>query len=372
MGTVDIPSNLKRLRIVRRMTQAETATKAGISRVAYVAIENGKSQPKTSTLLSLADALEAELSAILEPPPRFLSLRFRAGTLQSARERSAKDELLREVWRWLSDYTELEKLLHRRRKTPLLQQAGKGSPEAAARKVRALLGIAPDAPIVGIRSLLETNGVKVMTIDSKLPSFFGLSVGEPSGGPAIVVNTERQITVERQIFTAAHELGHILLHRRSFSLLEDQESRTEEREADSFGAYFLMPDGAFREQWEFCRGMSWVDAVLRVKRIFRVSYMTVLRRLRDIGVADQSIYQRFRGEFKAKYGLSLTRRVEPDSLGTVEPLGMKNVDIGGDRLFALVQEAFEIRTISHGRAAEILRIPENELRDLSKLWRRVK
>lgn len=45
--------------------------------------------------------------------------------------------------------------------------------------------------------------------------FFGLSIGPADGGPAVVVNVWDGISVERWIFTAAHELGHLVLHLRS-------------------------------------------------------------------------------------------------------------------------------------------------------------
>lgn len=42
--------------------------------------------------------------------------------------------------------------------------------------------------------------------------FFGLSIGPTDRGPLVVVNVWGRISVERWILTAAHELGHLLLH----------------------------------------------------------------------------------------------------------------------------------------------------------------
>ncbi|MDD9984029.1 MAG: ImmA/IrrE family metallo-endopeptidase [Gammaproteobacteria bacterium] len=69
-------------------------------------------------------------------------------------------------------------------------------------------------------------------------------------GPAVVVNTWDRISVERWIFTAAHEFGHLLLHpdenRRDATELPVQA----EREADVFASEFLMPETAFATEWE--------------------------------------------------------------------------------------------------------------------------
>ncbi len=53
---------------------------------------------------------------------------------------------------------------------------------------------------------------KLLLLETTQDSFFGLSVGERDGGAAVVVNTWDRISVERWIFAAAHELGHLLLH----------------------------------------------------------------------------------------------------------------------------------------------------------------
>ncbi|MBI3927813.1 MAG: ImmA/IrrE family metallo-endopeptidase [Armatimonadetes bacterium] len=48
--------------------------------------------------------------------------------------------------------------------------------------------------------------------------------------------------MERRIFTAAHELGHLLLHKDAYQLDQAQEVKQEEVEANCFAGYFLMPE----------------------------------------------------------------------------------------------------------------------------------
>lgn len=63
--------NLRGLRTVARQTQAETATRAGIARAHYAALESGSSSnggpanPRLNTLLDLASALGCTLQDLL-------------------------------------------------------------------------------------------------------------------------------------------------------------------------------------------------------------------------------------------------------------------------------------------------------------------
>ena len=51
------------------------------------------------------------------------------------------------------------------------------------------MGLAPEVAARDICGLLDRGGVKFLILKTKRDSFFGLSVGEPDGGLAMVVNT---------------------------------------------------------------------------------------------------------------------------------------------------------------------------------------
>ncbi len=89
---------------------------------------------------------------------------------------------------------------------------GGGTPAGIARAARRAVGLESGEPVRNVSRLIEENGVKLLLMETARDSFFGLSVGKRDGGPAVVVNTWDRISVERWIFTAAHELGHLLLH----------------------------------------------------------------------------------------------------------------------------------------------------------------
>lgn len=56
-----LPSQIKSLRLAKKLSQAEVATKAGLMRQAYVRTENAAVDMRLSTLESICYGLDAEL-----------------------------------------------------------------------------------------------------------------------------------------------------------------------------------------------------------------------------------------------------------------------------------------------------------------------
>lgn len=357
-----IPANLARLRLDRGLTQAALAEKAGLSRVAVGQIERGDVLPRMRTLLDLARALGATLGDLVTPVRRLRSARFRAPARLHGRE-----QILAEVSKWLDAYRMLEADLEEAREfgfEALCARPGRRDPAATARAARKTAGLRPEAPIPGMCQLLETNGVKVLLMDKKRKSFFGLSVGSEDGGPAVVVNTWDRISVERWIFTAAHELGHLLLHADEYDTERTEHPKEAEEEADAFASEFLMPESAFARAWDATAQQPLLARVLRVKRIFGVSYQSVLYRLVATGRKEKTVWGHFQVQHRRRFGRTLGRTDEPEALEKSafawdwrradEPAALSEHDFLGDRLRYLVRRALEEDLISMGRAAEIL------------------
>ena len=199
-----IAANVARQRLDRELTQEGLARKAGVSRVALGKIERGDVVPRAQTLDVLANALDVSVGEIVTPVRPLESVRFRARTRVHARE-----QILAEASKWLDAYCGLEAELDARRPFRFEPPPGCGrDPVEVARAARQAVGLGPEEPVRDICGLLEGNGVKLLLLETKRDSFFGLSVAASDGGPAVVVNTWDRISVERWIFTATHELGH--------------------------------------------------------------------------------------------------------------------------------------------------------------------
>jgi Zn-dependent peptidase ImmA (M78 family)/DNA-binding XRE family transcriptional regulator len=353
------------------MNQNDMADRLPISRQAYSAIEGGRSEPKSGTLLAIAEVLQVPLTELLADQVSFQSLRLRSHKRMKAAEKAQKEEVLGRFQQWLRDYNELEDMLGEHEQWRLEKVDGE-DPVAAAAHVRNVLEVGDNEPIDDIVGLLEDAGIKFFTEQFKLPGIFGFSAGSADGGPAVAVNTDATITIERQIFTAAHELGHLLLHRSSYGPERESGTEEEEHEANRFAGHFLLPNAALEREVGENEGLTLVDFVLHVKRKYRVSYMTVLFRLKERYGYGSDIYPRFKARYMEKYGKSLKGNVEPDPVegpaAEDECEQLSRHDFVEDRLSRLVRRAYMRDLVSISRAAEILGSSIEEMRSIQQEW----
>ena len=377
-----LSANLRNIRLARGKTQAEVAASAGMSRVGYRNVETGEAVPRTESLVKIAEALGVGVEDLLRPARTLHAVRFRAQKRMTARE-----HLLLDVAKWLRAYAEVEDLVGEKESSPLLalgpplskREPGPAGAIHAAAEARRVLGLGPKDTIRDICGLLEDNGIKVYTPVLASEGFFGLSVGEADDGPAVVVNTWDRISVERWIFTAGHELAHVLLHLGSFDVTQSDEVEGEESEADVFASHFLMPNALFVKEWNEAAGLGFMEAVFKVKRIFRVSWKTVVYRLASQPDAPRDLWARFYGEHKRRTGRSLRATEEPGGLSpddfstgpaprALEPEHLSPSDFVEDRLARLVRRALTGKKITVARAAEILHVDEATMRARAKSW----
>lgn len=371
-----LTANLARLRLMRGFSQVELAEKSGLSRQAYRNLETGQSEPRTRTLMAVAAALGVGVDELLRPVRELHGVRFR-----SSKKMASRNQILADVARWLDDYNELENLLgsHRQYGFAATRSRKKRRPVEVAALARGQIGLNPQDMIRDICGLLEDHGVKIYLPHVASEGFFGLSVSLKGGGPAVVVNTWERISVERWIFSAAHELGHLLLHLDAYDVDVSGESQEQEQEADLFASHFLMPNQVFEKEWGEAWGRPIVDRVFKLKQMFRVSYKTVLYRVQE-NTGDKAIWGQFYTAYKRRFGKVPARTDEPEPMSTNafgpapaaksahEPEGLRVSLFMDDRLWRLVRRAVESDKISLGRAAEILRVDRRRMREISNGW----
>ncbi|GBF35443.1 hypothetical protein DCCM_4570 [Desulfocucumis palustris] len=376
-----IGANLRRIREAKGWTQSQVADLAGISRVAYRNIESGSTTPKVSTLQNIASGIGVKLQDLFVPVRTLKRVRFRA-----SKKMNSRDSILTEVARWLDDFNYLEELLQDRKDYRFEDLArdlsststGYTRAKCAAKVAREILNLKENEPIRDIAGLLESCGIKVYPLSLASDGFFGLSVAREDGGPAVIINVWERISVERWIFSAAHELGHLLLHLDAYNIEEIAEDESQENEANVFASHFLMPEKAFKSEWDDTYGLSFVDRVLKVKRIFQVSYKTVLYRLSEI--LGNSIWGKFQSAYKLRTGKTLSIADEPEALPpdkfqqspevlrSQEPDSLSPSHFIEDRLSRLVRKAIEKDEITMSRGAEILRLDLEDMREIVSSW----
>ncbi len=384
-----LAANLRRHRSARGLSQQALADAAGISRIGYRDVETGVVEPRANTLQRIAKALGVRVQDLLVPSRTLTHVRFRAHKRMATRE-----NILADAARWLDDYRELEDLLDDhvswalagvaetvRQLEPGLDRAKKAA--TLAREALRLKHDDHEDLIRDVCGLLDDHGVKVLTADVKSDGFFGLSVAPEDAGPAVVVNVWHRISVERWIFTAVHELGHLLLHPGAYDVTQTEEVEGEEKEADAFAGYFLVPPSLFEKEWSEARGLGLVERVLKVKRIFRVSWQTILYRVAaPLQPGERKmVWQQFQRQYEREYGRALQRTDEPDALDAEaflckppvpkaadEPARLSENDFREDRLYRLVRMAVEREQITMSRAAEVLGLDLRAMRELAASW----
>lgn len=320
--------NIRRLRTSQGMTQSELATRAGLSRPTISHLEDASSEASSSsrTLQAVSNALGVTLSELFQEVKYPSFVRFRALTQFKSREQVLADAL-----NAYERYRQLERKVDEELPIPedfekacqyaqsLASEMGVVRAQKVAKHVReTVLKLDMMHPLPPITSVIERMGVRVISMPYHTDAF-GLCFISHEAKPVIVINISDRITTERWIFSASHELGHLLMHMSQGSQFSEEiESVEEENEANSFAAELLMPQAAFELLWGYYyKSLPFVDAVLEIKRRFAVSYQTVLMRKAK---GNREVYQkelaRFKEEYDTRYNTDLS--ITTEASGSVD------------------------------------------------------
>jgi len=145
-----------------------------------------------------------------------------------------------------------------------------------------------DGPIPNLVTLLESKGCGITAFAfgaEKLDAFSQYAEERPF----IAITTDKE-SAARVRFDAAHELGHLVLHRHvpSRVAMTPEYHKLMERQAHRFGAAFLFPSTVFGDE-VYSLAM---DALVAVKRRWKVSMQGIMRRAKDLGLVNQDRYER--------------------------------------------------------------------------------
>lgn len=345
-----IGNRLKRAReaLGFSLRELEAAIQGQVTAQAIGKYERDESMPSSGVLLALAKALKVSPEFLLSERQIDLSgVDFRKDPKAGAKEeRAVEAAVLDQVERYL----ELEELLpgaERAWRPP----AGREfhikrveDAEQAAESLRRLWKLGID-PIPVMAELLEDKGVKVITLD--LPMNVSGSKAfvqrhKQDDVPVIVVNAHHN--GERQRFTLAHELAHLVLN---FVGLSDKQ---QEKAADRFAGAFLMAKEMLLRLLGQHRTAISMGELVELKNLFRVSIAALVVRCRQLGLISAALYARIWGQIRA-LGWNGAQSNEPNRLDPEVPQRMERLS-----LRAVAESA-----ISEAKAAELLRISVREL-----------
>ncbi len=209
--------------------------------------------------------------------------------------------------------------------------------------VRGHWGLGLD-PITDLAELLEERGIKVLILDLKGIAGLTAHVGRPGKTtvPAIVVSSQEW--GERQRFTLAHELGHLIL--RVGAGVDG------EKAAHRFAGALLMPAERLRVEIGRRRQLVSRGELLELKKLFGVSVQALTYRCRDLEIFSDKLFRRLFREFSR-----LGWRTPPYE----EPFAMKPAK-RPRRFERLCYRALAEGAISEAKAAELLDLTVRDLR----------
>ena len=346
------------------LSQTELGEKVGVTRQTIAVWERGERLPSLGQLGRIAGALGVSLDVFLRAPEeKGPTLLFRADDA-----RALNPHLRALIQQRVEDYADLEVSL---KETPTLPPAypldefDAAKVERIATQVRDFLGV-EDAPLGDVISLLEDKGFKVIV--TPLPkSVSGFSAYTETWGGVIIINANHP--VDRQYFTALHELGHLICHRKDYSVREVREARDpREKIANRMaGAVLISREAMERELRGYQHAWIPTSVLANLKQRYSMSMATVLMRARDLGMISAR---------QAGQQLGKLKKEVYDADGSERPKLKRQADrfdqeipIARNRLERLVYEAASKEFITRSRAAEILGKPLLEVRQQLKNWR---
>jgi len=345
----------------------QLAEKLSVSRQTIHNYEKGITLPNSKILGGIARALGTSLGELLAEPTELPTFRFRADAVCKKNKQLGTPQFKSMVNANLGDYTFLERICgvspYTPESTPHRTLRGNELNIAdIAEQFRSRMGSGHE-PFVNLFASAENIGLKVFRTPIAINGFFGLSAYSPDQGAFILVNT-KDCTVERQIFTLAHEMGHLILHRDEYqaSLLGEgtgEEEMEREEIANYFASHLLVPRKTLFQQIEPLKFLPLNELVYKLKKHFRVSYQVIIRCLSEIGhlhLTYEDMLRQFRWHFRRNNNRILTKKEEPQPLQSRE--FAENM-----RFKQLVLSALEMQEISEHRAAELLGVTMDKLRD---------
>lgn len=143
----------------------------------------------------------------------------------------------------------------------------------------------PAGPVQNLTRAVEAAGIVVVHSDMAGAAIDGVTFAAPGLPPLIVLNTAQP--ADRMRFTLAHELGHLVMHRR-------QPTRRMEEQANEFASSFLMPATDIKPY--LSRRID-LRLLAELKPFWRVSMAALLVRAKTLGLVaynqERYLWQQF-------------------------------------------------------------------------------
>lgn len=341
---------LLRARTAAGLSMQALAQAVGLSANMIKKYEHGVSMPSSDSLLKLAKALSVRVEYFFRPVTVQLSnieYRKRANTSKGLLGRVHAD-VLEQVERWIDLENQWPVFPVPKYEIPqcvpsIIQSLDDVDRLADALRNEWALGFDRISDLI---DLLEQHGILVVVTGSVEDGTIDGLQAHANDKPVLVVSAHA--SGDRQRFTLAHELGHLLMHGRL------AEGIDEEKACNRFASCFLLPEVSLRKQLGNSRSNIELQELYLLKHEFGISMLACLYRAKEAGIIKESLYKSYLIRF-SKHGW---RKVEPGEPYPVEKTSFFE---------QLVYYALAENIISDSKAAELLGMSLMRFRQTRKL-----
>ena len=294
------PARLAQARMARGMTQIALGSMIGRTSGTLSKWESGEQQPESGALERLSQSLGMPASWFLKPVPNYgdgvCFFRSTAAATKSAQAIAQVrlkwlNEISLTLQQWLEwpgiDLPTLDQIDHKNISEEDIEKA------AALCRETWKLGL---GPISNMMLVLENAGVICTREELGYTRMDGASQWfQTDGRPYVFLSADKANGV-RSRFDAAHELGHLVLHRSVSGLDFTKRNPEIERQAHRFASAFLLPAEAFAA--EVSRPS--LDTFLTLKPRWKVSVAAMIVRCTDLGIIDDAYATRLWKNYSAR------------------------------------------------------------------------
>jgi Zn-dependent peptidase ImmA (M78 family)/transcriptional regulator with XRE-family HTH domain len=334
------PQRLRLARQLRRETRAGLARQIEVSPAAVSQWEAGEARPKAQTLLRLSDALGFPVGFFATSGREIPNLDIECSFFRSLRKSRQADRDAAMAHAAL--IAELVDVVERHARLPVLDipslpidiDADLDDVDATAARVRDAWEL-DDEPIADVVRELERHGAVAARLALAEEGVDAFSWPAPHR-PIVILGSDKRKR-DRSRFDAAHELGHLVMHRD----YPEPANRDLEKQAHRFAGAFLLPADQLAAEWPQGR-LRWTE-LIQLKHRWQMSLGALLYRARDLELISATTY-----ESAVKYmSRAGWRKTEPGDLGPPER----------PRLLRRAVEALDAEGISLEDLADEARLP---------------
>lgn len=278
--------NIKYYRIQKNYSQQELADLIGVQKMTISNYENEKREPDVEMVKAICKALGVSLNRFMAYKPLRSSDIILNGSFRKNDNLSSMQEqkIIAQIQYALERYLEVADII------------GTGcigvsetfenliytdNYEDCASKMRQLLGFSERGAISNLVQVLEDANVFVVQIEIEDSDFSGYSCWYHRI-PIIAFNST--MSVERQRFTLAHELVHLLF---------DSGEKISEKVVDDIAGRFLLPTEACKRELGIRRKTLSVSDIGFVSEEYGVSGACVVYRAKQSGIINQETFKKF-------------------------------------------------------------------------------